>query len=208
MRWIRSGISGVVLLTLAAAAGQAQEERVIDFGLMGGGTFSKFGGKDMGDFNKTNVGFAAGGFVTLGLGPYFAIEPEVLWVQKGAKNEVDDTKFAISYVQIPFLAKFRIPAKGDGMQVSPHLYAGAALAFKVACTVSSGTNSDSCEDVGADVKRNDLSFVFGAGVDIGRAMIGGRYDLGLMKIDRSANPEDVKNRTFSLLVGWTFRSPR
>lgn len=202
----RIGISALVLCAAVVTVAPAQKS--IDFGVMAGGTFSKFGGKDNGDFDKTKVGIAGGVFVTLGIAPQFAVQTEALFAQKGGKNEVDDESFKISYVEIPVLAKFRIPAKGNGSQFSPHVYGGGALGIKSGCTAKSGSTTSTCKAIGAEIKSTDFSLVFGAGVDIGRAMIDARFDLGLSTIDNSSSAEDVKNRTFYLLAGWTFRTPR
>jgi hypothetical protein len=172
---------------------------------MVGGAFSRFRGADKGDFDQTKVGIAAGGFVTWGFTPRFAVQPEVLLVQKGGKNDLDEESFRISYIEVPVLLKYRIPAEGNGKLFSPHAYGGGALAFKIGCTAKSLTTTTDCEAVGDDIESTDFSLVFGAGVDIGRAMIDARYDLGLTKIEKEV---DVKNGTFYLLAGWTFRSPR
>jgi len=202
----RMGISALVLCATGVSVAPAQ--RAIDFGVMAGGTFSKFGGSDKGDFDKVKVGTAGGIFATLGITPQFAVQPEILFAQKGGKNEVDDVAFKISYVQVPVLLKFRIPAKGEGSQFSPHAYGGGAFGLRSGCSVKSGTTTTTCKAIGADVKLTEFSLVFGAGVEIGRALIDARFDLGLSKIDDSATPDDVKNRTFYLLAGWTFRTPR
>ena len=201
----RAGIAVLVTMLASVAVGHAQ--RRAEFGVFAGGTFSRFGGDDIGEFDKTRVGVAVGGSVALSLGPYFSIQPELLFAQKGAENGTDGS-FTISYVELPVLAKFRLPAQGNGRQFSPHFYVGGAVGLKAGCTARSGSTSDSCEDAGVDMKSTDVSLVVGAGVDIGRAMLGARYDIGLSKIQDAATPEDVKNRAFYLLVGWAFRAPR
>jgi hypothetical protein len=199
-----------------ASAGFAQGKgRRADFGVLGGASFDKPGGSDTQQVDGSYTGFAVGGFVGLQVTPGFAIEPEVLYVQKGIKLDATagNAKVKIPYFEIPVLAKFRIAAKGQSI-VSPHLYAGPALAFKAGCHVkgtgSTGTISEPCDAAGIDVriKSTDFSLAFGGGVDVGRAIIDVRYDLGLSKIgDDPSGNNDVKNRTLYLLAGWTFRAP-
>ena len=219
MHFLRVGVSGLLLSAAVAMTAEAQGGRQVDFGVLAGGTFSKFGGADKDIFgagsSKTRVGFAAGGFVAVSLAPAFAIEPEVLFVQKGQKGELTGgtAQVKLSYLEVPLLLKVRMPAKGNGSQFSPHAYAGPAIGFKTSCTIAThptggSATSQSCEDAGTDAKSTDISLVLGAGVDIGRAIITARYDLGLKTIDSSSSPDDVKNRTFYLLAGWTFRTPR
>lgn len=200
----RTGTSTLALCAMVVTVALAQ--RTTDFGAMAGGTFSKFRGPHLGNFDRTTVGVTAGVFVTLGLTPQFALQPEVLYVQKGGRTEVNDQSLKISYIEVPLLAKFRIPAGGKGRNFSPHLYAGGALGFKVGCNLKSGSPTLSCEDIGAEVKTTDFSLVFGAGVNIGRVMIDARLDLGLSKIGEP--DDDAKNEAFYLLAGWGFRSSR
>jgi len=105
------------------------------------------------------------------------------------------------------LLKLRIPAKGNGSQFSPNVYAGPQAGIKAGCSVKSTATSD-CGTFGATFKSTDFSVVFGAGVDIGRAVITARYDMSLGSFDSQPPTDNVKNSAFYLLAGWTFRSPR
>ena len=209
-------VSGLVLSHVISSAAFAQHGAAkAHFGLFGGASFDKPGGSDTQQVDGSYTGFGVGGFVGLQLSPSFAIEPEVLYVQKGIKLDATagNAKIKVPYFEIPVLAKFRIPAKGQSI-VSPHLYAGPALAFKTGCHVkgtgSTGTISEPCDAPAIDVrvKSTDFSLAFGGGVDVGRAIIDVRYDLGLSKVgDDPSGNNDVKNRTIYLLAGWTFRAP-
>ena len=89
------------------------------------------------------------------------------------------------------------------------------MGFKVSCklrfTETNGTlHTDSCGEGdfrANNIKSTDFSLAFGGGVDVGRAIVDVRYDLGLSKVgDNTAGDNDFKNRTLYLLAGWTFRS--
>jgi len=197
----------LVVVSAAAAQGKA------NFGILAGAVFAKVGGADTKDFDvKNRVGLAAGGFVTLGVSPNFAIEPEVLFAMKGAKETQSGItgSVRISYIEIPVLAKIRIPAKSGGL-VSPHFYAGPYLGIKSGCSVkfTDGTTtvSGSCKSQDVNLKGSDFGATFGVGVDVNRAIIDVRYDLGLSKISDETTNNDVKNRALFLLAGWTFRAP-
>lgn len=206
---------GIFLCLVGSADASAQSGRGVHFGVMGAGVFSKIGGEAVqGEEISTRVGFALGGFATIGMGRNLAIEPGILFTQKGAKS-VDGTtssKLQLSYVEVPVLVKLRFPGASGGMVV-PHVYAGPYLGFKAGCRLSSTNGSVSvsagCEDQPFDVriKSTDFGATLGAGVDVGRAIIDVRYDLGLSKIGGDPVDSDLKNRSFYLLVGWTFRSP-
>jgi opacity protein-like surface antigen len=219
MKSQRVVVSGLVASLVLSSVGLAQHQSLkTHFGVLGGAAFAKPGGPDANEINGTYTGFAIGGFVGLQLTPGFAIEPEVLYIQKGAKETSSSNtgtitgKIKVPYVEFPVLAKLRIPAKGGGI-VSPHLYAGPALAFKAGChakfSQGSTSISDSCDatSLNIKIKSTDFSLAFGGGVDVGRAIIDVRYDLGLTKIGNDpSGGNDVKNRTFYLLAGWTFRA--
>jgi opacity protein-like surface antigen len=222
MRSQRVLVSSLVLSLAIGSVALAQHKPVkANFGVLGGAAFDKPGGPDATDINGTYTGFGVGGFVGIQVTPGFAIEPEVLYIQKGAKETSSSNtgtitgKIKVPYVEFPVLAKLRIPAKG-GSIVSPHLYAGPALAFKAGChakfSQGSQSISDSCDatSLNIKIKSTDFSLAFGGGVDVGRAIIDVRYDLGLSKLGNDPAPtaqNDVKNRTFYLLAGWTFRAP-
>jgi hypothetical protein len=47
----------------------------------------------------------------------------------------------------------------------------------------------------------DSSLILGLGADIGRATFSIRYDLGLSRLDQSAEASDIKNRSLIILGG-------
>jgi hypothetical protein len=216
MRSARSIVSvGFLCLSVVPAAQAQPGIPKIHFGVLGGAAFSKPGGADVGSGSQTYTGWIAGGFVALPLGPGFAIRPEVFYVHKGAVGAGEPGEGTITirlpYVEVPVLLNYTIPIPGPGI-VSPHLYAGPSVAFRTECKVkvSDPTNIpyQGCDvgDPNPDIKRTDFGLTFGGGIGVGRAIIDVRYDLGLTKIPDTANT-DVKNRTFYLLAGWTFRTP-
>jgi hypothetical protein len=222
MRSQRVAVSTLVFSLAISSAVLAQHKAVnVHFGVFGGASFDKPGGPDadLDNLKGSYTGFGIGGFVGIQVTPGFAIEPEALYVQKGAKSSSPSTggtitgKVKVPYFEIPVLAKLRIPAKGSSI-VSPHIYAGPALAFKAGCHArfAQGTTSleGGCDEtnINVKIKSTDFSLAFGGGVDVGRAIVDVRYDLGLSKIgdNSSGTGNDVKNRTLYLLAGWTFRS--
>ena len=197
-----------VVVSTAAAQGKAS------FGVLAGAVFGRVGGADTKDVDvKTRVGLGGGGFVTIQANRNFAIEPEALFVMKGAKETQSGItgSVKVSYLEVPLLAKVRMPSKSGGL-VSPHFYAGPYFAVKAGCTVklTDGTTtvSGSCKSQDVNLKGSDFGATFGVGVDVNRAIIDVRYDLGLSKISDETTNNDVKTRTLYFLAGWTFRAPR
>lgn len=205
----------VLVLSVAASSAALAQKTEVHFGVLAGASFAKISGSDVTGDVKIRTGFAAGGFVNIGVSKNFAIEPEALFVQKGAKQTDSgvESKIKVSYVEVPVLLKLRFPSASGGTVV-PHVYAGPYLGFKAGCHISatdgSITASANCADApfNAKIKSTDFGATFGAGVDVGRAIIDARYDLGLTKLGNDPSGDnDIKSRTILLLVGWTFRAP-
>lgn len=212
MSCCRTTMSVLVLSVAASSAALAQKTKA-HFGVLAGAAFAKVSGKDATGDIKIRTGIAGGGFVTIGVSRNVGIEPEVLYVQKGAKQTESgvESKFKVSYVEVPVLLKLRFPGKSGGTVV-PHVYAGPYLGFKAGCRISATSGSTSlsgnCADSPFDVKikSTDFGATFGGGVDVGRAIIDVRYDLGLSKVGNETTDNDIKIRVIYLLVGWTFRA--
>ncbi len=209
------------LVSLAAAPVAAQGIKV-NLGPMAGGSYATLTGKDADIFvegtsisKKYRFGFAAGAFAEFEIGKNVAIEPQVIYVQKGAKYDFTDlgtgqsakVTFKLDYVQVPVLlkAEFR-PESGN---LTPAVFVGPAVGFKAKCTIkgeSAGTTvSQDCPS--GSVKGTDFSVVFGVGLEVDKLSFQARYDLGLTKIDDSSPAADVKNGTFLVTVGYGFRLP-
>ncbi|NOT08632.1 MAG: PorT family protein [Gemmatimonadales bacterium] len=214
MQFRRAAASILLFGTMTGTIAAAQAS--VTLGLTAGVAFSKFGGQDAAeaDFDKTRTGFAFGGIASLDITRHVALESGLLYAQKGSKIDdgVNKGTFKLDYLQVPLLLKLRLPVKGGGLSISPHLYGGASLGFEAGCEIT-GLGGEAavarpCEEVQAAVKSTDFGLVFGAGLDIGRAIIDVRYDFGLSTVDDTTDPDDTKNRTLYVLVGWAFRSPR
>src|ERR1043166_6551220 len=116
MRSQRVAVSTLVLSLAISSAVLAQHKAVnVHFGVFGGASFDKPGGPDATDINGTYTGFGVGGFVGIQVTSGFAIEPEALYVQKGAKTSSPATggtitgKIKVPHFEIPVLPKLRIP---------------------------------------------------------------------------------------------------
>jgi len=112
----------------------------LNFATMTGEEFEPSSPNASTSFNYIPGGIV-GGFVTIRWDGRWAIQPEVLFSQKGTewedvtvRNDTTSTRttqIEVDYVEIPVLVKFTIPRTG---RFEPFFYAGPAIAFK---TVSS-----------------------------------------------------------------------
>jgi len=207
--WV--GVATLFAASLAAPQASAQN---IKLGVKGGVNIADLGGSDVGD-TKTKSGLIAGAFAEFMIGDMFAVQPEVLYSQKGTKAAEAgvDAKLKLDYIEIPVLLKVNIPIEGS--KVHPNVYAGPALAIKSSCKLSGSDGSVSidldCDDplivdaIGEEfpIKSTDFGLVFGGGIsfDVGGADVGVdvRYNLGLTKILDVDPSTDTKNKVISIM---------
>lgn len=203
-------LPGIVVLTFAAGSAAPLSAQLHDhtFGGFVGLSLSKAGGADVGGESKLVTGTAVGGFLTLGFSRLLALEPQILMVEKGIKSEQGGLSATIklTYIQLPLLAKLRFPIGPEG-GMTGFLFAGPAAAYRIGCRLklaqAGNELNGGCDSDGEaeSIRSFDSSVIFGLGADIGRTTVSLRYDLGLSKLDQSADANDIKNRALILLAG-------
>lgn len=157
------------------------------------------------------VGFAGGGFISLPLGKLLALQPEIMFSQKGVKGSgaILGTPYSwkrmVNYVDIPVLLAFR-PAEFVSIHVGPQL--GFRVSQKDVFTFgnSSVTNEE-------DFDKNTRTFMLGAqaGLEfyINHFVISPRVGLDFFTTKEennsttTVNPE-YKNLTFQFTLGYRF----
>jgi hypothetical protein len=186
---------------LALSTNPAQAQTEIQPGVRAGVDFMSIGG-DTGDSDPgTRTGFLIGGYANIGFGAPVTVQPELLYVQKGASTDVEGgtitTKY--DYIEIPVLVKYQIPAGG----FSPNLFAGPALGFNV---TAERTNGDTV-DLSEGTSGTEFGLYFGAGSDFGLSAgtvsIDLRYNLGLTSIN-SEGEGSINNQGFMITAGFAF----
>lgn len=169
-------------------------------GIKGGLNYSNLIVDDVTD-NNARLGFHAGVYAQLFGSRAFTIQPEVNFSTKGNKIEYNndalmidqETKFNLSYIDIPVLAVFKLGRAAE-------IHAGAYWAYLV------GANIDADGDLDGDFSRLDrdnfdkwdYGLVGGLGFNLGKgAQLGARYNYGLNEIAESAGARrmlgDTKN---------------
>lgn len=187
---------------VGAQQAEAQQNMV---GVKGGFISSELSG----DFTDVDsrTGFGFGAFLQVMVAPNFSIQPEALYLSKGASEEDGDGEVKVNYLQVPVLVQYHLPTPG----VSPRLFAGPSIAFETGCDVEDNDVSASCEeDEFLNTKSADFGLVFGAGVDIPAGgvvvTLDGRYDMGVTNLSDEAEEVDfdVKNRSWEFFAGVGF----
>jgi hypothetical protein len=216
---LRNAVTGAVLCGFVLSFAAAAEARgLVGKGVKAGLAVSNIGG-EFGDLleGDARIGFSGGVFVTIGLRGVFQLQPELLWVAKGATTQLEltdtsggligtqDLTFALDYLEIPVLARIALPTGGP---IRPSLVVGPALAIKLSSRLNS---SGPFPNLGRDldsVTRTDLGLVMGAGVDLGRGpgrfLLDARYTLGLTNVWGSQSTLNARNGTLALMAGYGF----
>jgi len=164
---------------------------------------------DLPDVIDSKTGFVGGAFVSFGLGSLFAIQPELLYSQKGfeASEGPLEAQLGTNYFEIPVLVK----AQFKLAMLRPAIYAGPVVSFETSCNLDIvGVSVDCDDDEGfIDRKKTDWGAVFGANVDLILGpvilLVDARYQLGLTNLaDVEESDESVKNRVWQIMAGVGF----
>lgn len=190
-------ISFLIVVALMASSIMAQDAapRSMKYGLKAGLGMANLTGDIEG--NATKMGFGFGLFLTYQASPTIAVQPELLYVMKGTKDDETDAKLKIDYIEVPVLFKYMIPTQG---KIAPNFFAGPFIGFKASAKV---------EDVDAEgIKSTDFGVTFGGGIDIASGATGvftidARYDLGLSNIN-DVGEASVKTSNIAVFLGYGF----
>lgn len=196
----------LVLGLVALVPSRAAAQEPLSFGVKGGLNIASADVSAVG-FNispDSRPGVVIGAFAGYDFHPYFGVQLEGLYTQKGAKvNEFGlDVDLRIDYFEIPILARGNVRANEETVI---HFMAGPAFAFKIHDTLD-------LEDIGfgfdnIEMKSYDVGIAVGGGVTFRKLVFDARYTFGLVNINDEAVEDllKVKNRAFALTVGWRFR---
>jgi len=204
-----------VLLTLALVSCVTSVSRAgMAYGLKAGVSLSHVNAQLFDTDNRT--GFVGGVYGTFDLSPMIGVQPELLYVRKGAKlfstnvtiggftfGSVGST-LDVDYVEIPVLLRISAPNPGP---IDLRLLAGPVMSIKVAEKISTtgliGVSLDSDQ-----VKTSDFGLAVGGAAAIKngslRVVAEGRYTFGLSNISDLPFGGDVKNGAFYATLGLEF----
>lgn len=168
-----------VLFVFIAFGAQAQR---FDLGLKIGANFSNINSVDEIKF-KNKTGLVAGAFLSIGT-ENFAVQPEILYSQQGAKTDLGD--FNMDYVNVPIMAKFYLIPKLLNIQAGPQ------FGFLTHQSLKDQVKAKDFDLVGAVGAGLDLPLGFRADV---------RYNFGIDKITKEFGG---KTGVLSIAVGYSF----
>lgn len=193
-----------LILLLLLGLGSMALAQGLSFGIKGGMNVANMSGDSLSG-TEGLAGVAVGAYASIGLLPNIAVQPEILFSQKGCKEtgEILGTAYEatsrINYLEIPVLAKISF-----GAIVKPYVLAGPYFSTMMGATGEATIGGISASvDISDLFKSSDMGLTFGAGVQTPiKLSVEARYSMGLGSIDNIAPDENVKNSNVSLLIGF------
>ncbi|RYY40390.1 MAG: PorT family protein [Chitinophagaceae bacterium] len=171
----------------------------LHFGVKGGVNLSKIDGRSFKE--EFNTGYHLGGFVEIGLGKKFALQPEVLFNQYNTRtdtsfrqvysnviNDASSGNVKLNYLSIPILLNYNV-GKAFAIQAGPQV---GVLMNKDENVLQNGQ---------AAFKNGDFSMVGGAQIALGKLRLNGRYIVGLNNINDVTETSKWKNQAIQLSLG-------
>jgi hypothetical protein len=143
------------------------------------------------------AGFNAGALAHIHLTKHFAVQPEIMYSNQGAKQTVSNSDYKVNlhYINVPVLAQFMVD-DGFRIETGPQLGILASARSKV-----EGTSTD----IKDNYKTADFAWVFGLGyVTHSGFGVDARYNLGISNINNTSGT-NVNNRVFQAGVFYQFR---
>jgi opacity protein-like surface antigen len=212
-----------ILIVIVAAAPECAV--AFDTGFKTGACFANISGDIPGlgsDFTIRN-GFSGGFFFDFKLGEKFSIQPEAIYMQKGAwirdipfqfytpegvLEGIMDFEFRIWYFEFPILLKYTM--RTDSF-LRPFLYAGPAASYTQRAVVQVSQNLGpyswgARDDISGELKKWDFGTTFGGGMHFAfgssfSVFLEGRYNLGLINLSKTDDETTIKNRAITALIG-------
>jgi opacity protein-like surface antigen len=199
------------LALLAGAAGVANAQTGVKYGLKGGFNGSTFSGADS-KGSEYKAGFAAGAFLNFGLSDNFSIQPEVLYSQKGASVDnflgTNNTiKQTLGYLDVPIMFRYNIGEDGKGFFVEAGPQGSFVLHQRTFEEDGSGKEISGSRTTSTDgLNKVVVGYVGGLGYQITSGLqLGLRYTGDFSQIYKQENgAPNVHNSVFQFQVGYAF----
>lgn len=198
MKHLKNKIIGTVALTalLFGSAIQVEAQRAT-FGLRFMPTFSSFDLKTSSGGNvqgQANLGYGFGALLGFNFTDHVAVQGELIYssIAQQYKEQDIERKVKLRYFNVPLLLSLNT---GKTKKINLNLVAGPQIGISAGSSflISGGNGRDSTNAV-LSVKKGDLGFAYGAGVDFGlnpsrtiRLDVGYRGVSGLFDISDNSN---------------------
>ena len=129
---------------------------------------------------------------------FFAIQPELLFSQKGGESEDDNFKVKLSYLDVPVLAHINAgPLYFEG---------GPQVSFRVGGDIEQ--NGNNIDDDLDQFKRTSFGYAAGVGIAAAGLNIGVRYNGDFSQLNDDDNAPEFRNSVFMLTLAYMFPGGR
>ncbi|OLY94810.1 Outer membrane protein beta-barrel domain-containing protein [Cnuella takakiae] len=189
-------LSVIALFVLLSNAAMAQ----LTAGVKAGANITKVDGKSF--KQEFRYGYQLGGFAMIGLGDKFALQPEVLYTQtqtrvdsnfrniyQSAFQEVKDGDVKLNYLTIPIMLNYKFIGNLVSLQAGPQF---GVLLNKDKNLLENGKSAFS---------GGDFSMAGGLQVKVSKAVVSGRYVVGLKNINDLGDQNKWRNQAIQISVG-------
>ncbi|MFD2936972.1 porin family protein [Spirosoma flavum] len=198
-------LTGALFLNSSDALAQGRTR----IGLKGGLNASSLFYDSQGATNKNErIGFHVGVFAQAPVGEFFAIQPELLYMTKGASADYNvlgfngKNTFKLNYAELPVLATFKL---GQAVELQAGPYVSYLLNSNVNSNGDFGTGTSAISR--DNFNKVDYGIAGGLNIYFGKAFIGARYEQGLQQIANSGAAKTVlgnaKNGVGLLSIGFS-----
>jgi len=213
---MKKAILTIALITLSVSNSVAQESTSTDnreklfFGLKVGANYSNVYDSESEDFvADSKFGLAAGAFVSIPLGKFIGVQPEVLFSQKGFKSsgtflgtEYKATR-TTNFIDVPLLLAVK-PVEFITILFGPQY--SYLMKQKDEFTSGSFSSSEEEEFTNDNIRKNTFSLIGGADLNFNNFVVGIRsgWDLKNNQGDGSSTTPRYKNMWYQATVGYRF----
>jgi len=203
-RLVHAAIAAVFLVLPSSAPAQ-------EIGVKVGANFASLTPEEDEDPDiSRRVGPVTGVWVRIAPLRRVSFQVEGLFSEKGVVFDslgfVDSGEIRLRYFEVPLLVRGDFGASGSAARV--FVVGGAAPAFKLSArTKAVADGVEQTRDADDDIYAGDFGLVGGVGVEWRRALVEARYTHGIRHINTDDNGDEdrIKNRVFSLTVGFRLR---
>jgi hypothetical protein len=215
---MKKTIFGIVAILLLANISNQQmikaQDVIVDtrevphFGFKVGTNLSNVYDSQAESFNAdSKFGLVAGGFISIPLGKFLGIQPEVLYSQKGfqASGTIPILGFyykytqTLTYIDVPIQLRLK-PAK------MLSILAGPVYSYLLNVQNDYSTGSTSFDFKNDNIRKNTLGFLGGLDINVDHLVIGARVGWDILDNDgdgTTSNPR-YKNVWYQATLGYSF----
>ena len=126
----------------------------------------------------------------------FAVQPEVLYSQKGCLFSGSGVKYDIDYVEVPVKAMYRLHMA----EVKPFVFAAPYGAYTIRISENGNVSGD--DVFSNDINKLDFGFSAGAGFDVWKFQISFKYSWGGAQVANETFA--IRNKVFTISAGLFF----